>query len=90
MTRRKTFSVAEFTDKINRFLASDPSQISEVERRTAIVILNDILHETGNYQGYQYLEWMNGGCNQWIKDGSPDDKAKYIGDETRRHYFLNG
>ena len=53
MAKRKTFCVEEFKQSINRMLAG--SVISPEERKSMIIILEDVLMQTGNYNGFRYL-----------------------------------
>ena len=38
---------------------------------------------------FQYIDWHNGGYEQWMKDGEPGfpEKSKYIGPEYKRKYY---
>lgn len=85
-TARKTYEVQKLKDRINHMLEQD---ISEDARITLCVLLEDVLHETNNYQGFQHIEWINGGCEQWYKDGEPGfpEKNKYFGPEYKRRYY---
>lgn len=81
---RKTFSVAELVWKCNYFCArSKPEQIAE--RQATISLTSSILHDTGNYKGFGYLELMK------IADGqlTIDDESRvvfYISDTLREEY----
>jgi hypothetical protein len=50
MAKRKTFDVKEFKDKTNMRLAL--ATLTQEQKATLCVILEDILHDTGNYQGF--------------------------------------
>jgi hypothetical protein len=50
---RKTFDVDEYRTMINQSLAI--STCSADMRKGMIVMLEEILHQTGNYKGFQYL-----------------------------------
>lgn len=77
MTARKTFSVAEFLWMENYFLKhSDPEQIAE--RQATINTLNIILHKTGNYKGFNYLQISYN-----------EEGLSVIPDETRVFYFVS-
>jgi len=52
---RKTFSVATFTTRVNHVLATDTGLPAEA-RQTLMTQLEAILHETGNYNGFAYLD----------------------------------
>ena len=51
---RKTVSVNAMRDYINDRIATKSKNISE--RIGLIVVLEEILHTTGNYSGFRYLE----------------------------------
>jgi hypothetical protein len=53
MAKRKTFDVQEFKTSINRMLAG--SVISPEGRKSMMIVLEDVLMQTGNYKGYRYL-----------------------------------
>jgi hypothetical protein len=81
---RKTFDVAEFTAKMNNRISRETS---EDARRAFCYVLADVLHETGQYRGFQYLDWENGGYDRWVNDGRPTDNRPYLGPEHKRRYY---
>lgn len=91
MAKRKTFEVETLKNRINHMLAS--SAADEVQFRTAyIVLLESILHETGNYKGFGYL--LEGTCTGRpginYLDGMPHpdyDKRFENTDKTRVVYY---
>lgn len=98
MAKKKTFSVAAFKDDINRRLlmayeSKSDSAIYDTQHFCAALcsILEDVLHKSGNYHGYNCLHWLKCGCDRWEKDGKPDfpKKNEYIngGKEYCRHYY---
>ena len=50
---KKTFNVDEYRKMVNEFLAL--SECSLDMRQGMITMLEEILHRTGNYKGFQYL-----------------------------------
>lgn len=84
---RKTIEVSKIKTWVNHHLASNLSVSTKESRLAYASLLESVLHETGNYKGFNYLEWMNGGADRWHADGCPKDKTPYLGDETRRVYF---
>ena len=87
MTKRKakTVNITSLKAKINRLLA-----IPDVKQDTKAVLatlLEEILMESGNYKGFNYHKWLNGGHQDWVKDGEPEDKTPYYGEEYTRVYF---
>ena len=51
---RKTIEVQNIKDKANEYFKN--SFDTPQERQAVILFLEDILRETGNYNGFQYLE----------------------------------
>jgi hypothetical protein len=85
--RRKTVDVSEVLARVNAFLAREDPYVTADMRKGAYILLEGILHETGNYAGFNNLGWMNGGHDRWVSQGKPDNREPYIGDDTRRHYY---
>ncbi len=86
--KRTTIEVSAIKDEINRRLR-DTAPHMTAERRALASILEHILHETGNYRGFNYNEWSPGpGYAQWVADGSPSPTPhQYFGDMSRVHYY---
>ena len=57
MARRKTFDVTAFKNYVNCILAND--YISFEVKNGMAEALDHVLHETGNYRGFRYLESFN-------------------------------
>jgi hypothetical protein len=57
MTKRKTFDVETLRHIVNDVLANMAGDsVSEKQYRKGMMfLLEDVLHETGNYRGFQYL-----------------------------------
>ncbi len=86
MAKRMTIKVEEIKDRVNKILALP--NIDQEVKSGFCVFLESILIETKNYNGFNSLTWLNGGCHKWKEDGSPKDiKAKYMGLEYDRFYF---
>ena len=52
---RKTFEVKELIKTVNYMLLNSSDESSDV-RRGAMNVLETVLHETGNYNGFRYLD----------------------------------
>jgi hypothetical protein len=73
----KTVSVAEMLFTANYFMKhSKPEQVGE--RRGTAGLLESILHASGNYRGFGYLELKNAGTEQ-----------QTLGDESRVCYYVS-
>lgn len=85
---RKTVDVEVIRNRVNVMLAApDSSHCNAETRKGAAFILETVLHDTGNYAGFNYLDWMNSGHDRWVADGKPADTTPYLGDQSRRYYF---
>lgn len=87
---RKTIDVQTVLDKANRLLALPPSASHTPEWRKGVAsLLEAVLMNTETYAGFNYLEWVNGGCTRWRENGEPGfpEKEQYFGDQTRRVYY---
>lgn len=89
---RKTFEVENMRNFVNGMLSA-PAGTAEY-RKGAIAVLERILHETGNYNGFAYLNKFDLGDNVLpgvnFKDNGEieDGDARFANtDETRRRYF---
>jgi len=51
---RKTIKVTEIKESVNQFLQDSHDDLAG-NRRGAMMVLESILHSTGNYQGFGYL-----------------------------------
>lgn len=77
--------VSDVKDLFNKQLANQDT--SEECRKVLCVMIESILMTTKTYDGFQYVDWENGGKYQWVNDGKPEDKAKYLGPEHKRRYY---
>lgn len=82
---RKTVSLRQVIERINGLIETAES---DRERRRLMTMAEDFLHLTGQYRGFQYLDWENGGYDRWVADGKPEDNHPYIGNKTRVYYYL--
>lgn len=98
--KRSTLPVADLKAEINRILALPLERISTEERKALAILLENVLHATGNYQGYNDLHWIERGCREWEETGLEetigphnfDLKRPYItgtadGSETYRRVY---
>lgn len=86
---RKTFEVEAIKNYTNGILAA-PNHVGKEMREGAILVLDHLLHRSGNYKGYRYLHQyeLEAGITPGIDSTSGDDAAEWvIMDETRRFYF---
>jgi hypothetical protein len=67
--KRKTINVDLVKEKVNKLL-SNPNIIME-EKLGVITMIEYVLHETNNYNGFMYLTLNNGeapklGTDEWV------------------------
>jgi hypothetical protein len=73
---RKTIAVADVVDMVNRRLQY--STCSPDERYAVTSLLEEILHQTGNYKGYLYLEEYPGPyATKEQKEAFDDSRRRY-------------
>ena len=88
---RKTFKVEDLKARVNGCIRD--TQYTNAEKSVMCMLLENVLHETGNYKGYQYLYWDVTGYDLWKRAGEPegDDKNQYITnnglEEYSRYYY---
>ena len=95
---RKTFEVEQLKTLINNQILHSPNVHIEIREALAMT-LESVLHSTGNYSGFQYLDdrsmkFSQHGTSVGINDVSrdtPDDEhydAQFLNtDRTRVKYF---
>lgn len=90
--RRKTAAVGTLLHRLNRFLASDESTPEEREVMAAFV--EGVLHDTGNYLGFRYLDTdeVEGAGTRRFYFVSDRIQADYDTAEEliQRHYYGRG
>lgn len=52
-------------------------------------LIENMLMDARMYAGFNYVYWMNGGYDEWVRDGKPEDNSRYLGYEYDRHYYTN-
>jgi hypothetical protein len=95
----KTFNVKKFKDEINARLESAYNSheiINFPDKYNAVCealchSIEYVLHQSGNYRGFQYIHWLKDGCKQWEGAGKPEypEQGKYVtgGKEFCRKYY---
>ncbi len=83
---KKTFKVETLKDRVNGCLRD--IQYTNAEKSVMCMMLENVLHETNNYKGYNNLYWLNTGHSQWLKDGEPEGESKnlYISNNGKEEY----
>ena len=97
--KRKTIAVGDLKEMVNRALRQD---VPEEYRHGLCSLLESVLMTTGNYHGYNYVDWLEGGSESYCRqkgelsmneflnpkgmDVDPDVK-EYLGPEYKRKYY---
>ena len=91
---RKTVEVELMRKKANKMLAQSGIGSSPEFRWGVILMIEDMLHATGNYNGFRYLDNFEvaDGVLPGVRRGEDGDTLSYEErfentDETRRYYF---
>ena len=97
----KTLKVLDLIIYVNSQLSRTDEYMTSQIREGLCVVLEHVLTKTNNYQGFNYLYWIEGGCDEWRKDGQIEthpEKNKYIygeigskynGCQFARKYYIN-
>jgi len=82
---RKTITVESLRDKVNFMIEATPDDMTR-ERQALAMVLESVLHDTGNYHGFQYRDIDHSTLSA---EGYPTDShgGRGFGDETRRRYY---
>lgn len=88
---RKTVDINAIIEMANTLLKESTSPAGKHIRHGVQLLLEDILHESGNYRGFRYLnqsEVPEGDLPGIIWNGN-DDGSHSFPDETRVQYYGN-
>ena len=87
MTKRKTLNVSLILAEANKQLARKDDFATADFKAGICVMIERILMDTGNYEGYNYNLWIfGGGSEQWFADGKPEKEDKYLYSEFGGKY----
>ena len=75
---RKTIEVDALIEKANFLLSTEGNHVNPSYREGICDLLESILHRTGNYRGFNYIEWMNGGASRWEAHGKPNEADSFM------------
>jgi hypothetical protein len=78
---RKTITVQEVKDRANTMLEF---QSTSEARQAVAVLLESVLHATGNYRGFRYLPSEYNEPQEFLRTGLV---LREDYDDTRRYYF---
>ena len=91
-TARKTVEVGTLLRRVNFFLASDKSNADE--REVMCTFIEGVLHDTGNYRGYRYLDTDqiegNGSRRHYFVSGKIDEDYEAADALIQKHYYGRG
>ena len=89
MKGKKTFEVKAFKDYVNAQLTRTDKFATESFKSALCVALEEVLHKTNNYKGYNDLYWLEIGWDQWTRNGKTEvweEKNKFIYGEAGTKY----
>ena len=89
---RKTIEVGTLLHRLNYFLANDRGTADE--REIMISFVEGILHDTGNYRGYRYLDTDeiegNGSRRYYFVSSKIQEDYDAAADLIKKHYYGRG
>lgn len=89
---RKTIAVGTLLHRLNYFLANDRGTADE--REIMISFVEGILHDTGNYRGYRYLDTAeiegNGSRRYYFVSSKIQEEYDAAADLIAKHYYGRG
>jgi hypothetical protein len=91
-TARKTIEVGTLLHRVNYFLANDRGTADE--REVMCTFIEGVLHDTGNYRGYRYLDTDeiagNGSRRFYFVSGKIEDDYTAAAALIEKHYYGRG
>ena len=91
-TARKTVEVGTLLHRVNYFLAS--KNTTAEEREVMCTFIEGVLHDTGNYRGYRYLDTDqiegNGSRRFYFVSGKLEDDYTAAAALIEKHYYGRG
>ena len=91
--KTKTFDVVNFKNYVNQQLSRTDDYATESFKSGLCLAIEQVLHKTGNYNGYNDLYWLETGCDQWRTIGNQtenwEEKKAYIYGTTDSKYKGN-
>ena len=82
MKGKKTINVVALKEYANIQLARTDEHATESFKSGICVMIERVLHDSGNYKGFNDLYWMETGWNEWRTVGNEtevwEEKKKYI------------
>ena len=84
---KKAEIIMNAVERANRILAD--TELNYEGKTYVCTLIENMLMDAGMYAGFNYVYWMNGGYDEWVRDGKPEDNSRYLGYEYDRHYYTN-
>jgi hypothetical protein len=89
---RKTIEVGTLLHRLNYFLANENTTAEE--REVMCQFVEGILHDTGNYRGYRYLDTAeiagNGSRRYYFVSGKIQEDYDAAAELIAKHYYGRG
>ena len=88
--KRKTIEIESVKEIVNKQLSS--GYWSQEQKRALCFALESILLDTGNYNGFNFIQWLDAGCKEWQEEAQRTGldnlpTIPYIGEEYDRIYY---
>ena len=84
---RKTVEISKLKNWANAQLKRTDNYATEKFKEGICTMIERILFDANQYEGYNCIYWLEQGFDEWLKDGCPDfpEKQQYI--EGNEHQF---
>ena len=89
----KTVKISQILEFANRQLARKDERATQEFKAGVCTMIENILLVSNNYEGFNFLPWLEGGYERWVQAGQPEDETKadfiHNGDKdfySRRYY----
>jgi hypothetical protein len=78
--KRKTIDVQALKDYANNQLARTDAYATDEFKKGIISMIEKVLLDSGNYNGFDYVYWVTKGYNEWRETGQPkgEDCTNYV------------
>jgi len=72
----KTVKVSEILEFANEQLSRKDEEATQGFKAGVCSMIQKILFLSNNYEGFQFLPWLEGGYERWMEAGQPEDETK--------------
>lgn len=72
----KTVKVSHILEFANSQLARKDDTATQEFKAGVCSMIQKVLFLSNNYEGFQFLPWLEGGYERWLEAGQPEDETK--------------